>query len=63
MSGQTCSVTKVKYLWFNDPTALIGIITRQAERAELATSQLDFSVTAECQGIPFPFPVQREQEK
>lgn len=64
-----CSVTKVKCLWFNDPTALISIITRQADRVELGMSQLEFSVTAECQGISFPFafpflfPVQREQKK
>lgn len=39
-----CSVTKVKCLWFNDPTDLISVITRQAESVELAKSQLEFSV-------------------
>lgn len=61
MSGQTWSVCEVTCFCFNDPTALIRIITRQAERGQLAKSQTEFSVTAECQVITFL--VSRKQEK
>lgn len=56
MSGQTCSATKVTYLWFNDPTALISVTTRQAESVALAKSQLESSVILNVKEFPF-FPV------
>lgn len=58
MSEQMCSVVKVKYLLFNDPTALISIITKQAERV---VSKATLSVFCHCGMLwnviclPFPF--------
>lgn len=45
MSEQMCSVIKVKYLLFNDPIALISIITKQAERV---VSKATLNVFCHC---------------
>lgn len=45
MPEPMCSVIKVKYLLLNDPTVLISIITKQAERV---VSKVTLSVFCHC---------------
>lgn len=45
VSEQICSPIKVRYLLFNDPTALISIIIKQAERV---VSKVPLSLFCHC---------------